>query len=161
MYDRILLAYDGSLEGRTALREGALLAKACGAHIFLLSVVAETAGLQIGESAFAGAVVHERNAYKAVFDEGVERLKHLGFDPVAKLVEGEPALEISAFAKQVSAELVVVGHRRQNIIKRWWSGSTGAYLLDNIGCSLLVARHMLSDDEFEKIWAAQLAGAPD
>jgi nucleotide-binding universal stress UspA family protein len=27
MYKRILLAYDGSIEGRTALREGALLAR--------------------------------------------------------------------------------------------------------------------------------------
>jgi hypothetical protein len=41
MYKRILLAYDGSVEGRTALREGALLARQCGAEVFLLSVVAE------------------------------------------------------------------------------------------------------------------------
>ena len=34
MYKRILLAYDGSLEGRTALREGALLARQCGAQVF-------------------------------------------------------------------------------------------------------------------------------
>ena len=36
MYKRILLAYDGSVEGRTALREGALLARQCGAEVFLL-----------------------------------------------------------------------------------------------------------------------------
>jgi len=41
MYKRILLAYDGSVEGRTALREGALLARQCGAEVFLLSVLAE------------------------------------------------------------------------------------------------------------------------
>ena len=39
MYKRILLAYDGSVEGRTALREGALLARQCGADVFLLSVL--------------------------------------------------------------------------------------------------------------------------
>ena len=39
MYQRILLAYDGSLEGRTALREGALMARQCGAEVFLLSVL--------------------------------------------------------------------------------------------------------------------------
>ena len=39
MYKRILLAYDGSLEGRTALREGALLARQCDAEVFLLSVL--------------------------------------------------------------------------------------------------------------------------
>ena len=41
VYKRILLAYDGSVEGRTALREGALLARQCGAEVFLLSVLAD------------------------------------------------------------------------------------------------------------------------
>ena len=38
---RIVLAYDGSREGRSALREGALLARKLGAQVFLLSVVAD------------------------------------------------------------------------------------------------------------------------
>ena len=41
MYKRILLAYDGSVEGRTALREGALLARQCGAEVFLLSALVD------------------------------------------------------------------------------------------------------------------------
>ena len=41
MYKRILLAYDGSVEGRTALREGAPLARQCRAKVFLLSVLAD------------------------------------------------------------------------------------------------------------------------
>ena len=39
MYKRVLLAYDGSIEGRRALREGAKLAQLCGADVFLLAVV--------------------------------------------------------------------------------------------------------------------------
>jgi len=42
MYKKVLLAYDGSIEGRLALREGAKLAQLCGAEVFLLAVV-ETA----------------------------------------------------------------------------------------------------------------------
>ena len=42
MYKKVLLAYDGSIEGRRALREGAKLAQLCGAEVFLLAVV-ETA----------------------------------------------------------------------------------------------------------------------
>ena len=33
MYRKILLAYDGTLEGAIALREGAILAKQCGAEV--------------------------------------------------------------------------------------------------------------------------------
>jgi nucleotide-binding universal stress UspA family protein len=55
MYKRILLAYDGSLEGRTALREGALLARQCGAEVFLLSVLVDPGTLLLPEIALAGA----------------------------------------------------------------------------------------------------------
>jgi len=49
MYKRILLAYDGSVEGRTALREGALLARQCGAQVFLLSVLVDTGTLLLAD----------------------------------------------------------------------------------------------------------------
>jgi nucleotide-binding universal stress UspA family protein len=39
MYKKVLLAYDGSIEGRRALREGAKLAQLCRADVFLLAVV--------------------------------------------------------------------------------------------------------------------------
>lgn len=37
MYRKILLAYDGSVEGRRALREGAALALKCGSDVFLFA----------------------------------------------------------------------------------------------------------------------------
>ena len=40
-------------------------------------------------------------------NEGVARLRQLGFDPVAKLVRGEPAKEIGTFARQIEADLIV------------------------------------------------------
>ena len=84
-----------------------------------------------------------------VLNEGVARLRALGFDPVAKLVRGEPAKEIGTFAKQIEADLIVVGHRRQSAFDRWWSGAKGAYLMDYTDCSLLVARTFVSDDDMK------------
>jgi nucleotide-binding universal stress UspA family protein len=155
MYRRIVLAYDGTREGRTALREGALLARGCGAEVFLLSVVAETAGLQIGESAAPQAVDHERAAYRAILDEGLERLRAHGADAVGRLVQGEPAKVIAAFAREMQADLVVVGHRPQRGLTRWWSGSTGAYLLDYLGCSLLIGRNTITDEQFEQAFPSR------
>ncbi len=43
-----------------------------------------------------------------ILNEGVARLRRLGFDPVAKLVIGQPAEEIGNFAKQIGADLIVV-----------------------------------------------------
>jgi nucleotide-binding universal stress UspA family protein len=154
MYKRILLAYDGSIEGRTALREGALLARQCGAQVFLLSVLVDTGTLLLADVAHAGASVQVEDAFTDVLNEGVARLKQLGFDPVAKMVKGEPAEEIGAYARQIEADLIVVGHRRQSAFDRWWSGPRGAYLMNYTDCSLLVARNVISDEAIE---AARLA----
>jgi nucleotide-binding universal stress UspA family protein len=146
MYKRILLAYDGSVEGRTALREGALLAKQCDAEVFLLAVLADSGMLLMSEVALAGASVHMEDSFKEILDEGVARLRRLGFDPVAEMVRGQPAEEIGNFARKVGADLIVVGHRRQSAFDRWWSGPKGAYLMDYTDCSLLVARNAVSDE---------------
>ncbi len=158
MYQRILLAYDGSVEGRAALREGAMLAKRCGAQVFLLSVIVETTGTRMAQGVEAAPLVQQEESHKALLKDGVARLKQLGFEPVAKLVKGEPAKEIAAFARQISADLVVVGYRKQSALARWWSGPSGAYLVDFIGCSLLVGRNVISDEVFEAQMRA--SGAP-
>jgi len=127
MYKCILLAYDGSVEGRTALREGALLARQCGADVFLLSVLVDTGTLLLPEAGLAGAFVHLEDDFTDILNEGVARLRKLGFDPTAKLVRGQPAEEIGNVARQIGADLIVVGHRRQSAFDRWWSGPKGAY----------------------------------
>jgi membrane fusion protein, multidrug efflux system len=153
VYQRILLAYDGSIEGRTALREGALLARRYDARVFVLSVIPEAAGTKLGEGVGGGGVAQQRGGYERVLEEGMARLETLGFQASGKLVIGEPAREIAAYAEQVQADLVVVGHRRQSAIGRWWSGASGAYLSDHIRCSLLVCRNIIDDQQFASLLA--------
>ncbi|HVS75802.1 MAG TPA: universal stress protein [Steroidobacteraceae bacterium] len=153
MYQRILLAYDGSIEGRTALREGALLARRFGAQVFVLSVIPEAAGTKLGEGVGGAGIAQQRGDYERVLQEGMARLAALGFQASGRLVLGEPAREIAAYAEQVQADLIVVGHRRQSAIGRWWSGATGAYLSDHIRCSLLVCRNVIDDERFASLLA--------
>ncbi|HTV79967.1 MAG TPA: universal stress protein [Steroidobacteraceae bacterium] len=153
MYKRILLAYDGTLAGRVALREGALLAKQCHAQVFLLSVVAESPGARLAEGAGGVGVSHLDHSYRDILDDGIARLQRLGFDPQAHLAVGEPAREIGAYAERIAADLVVVGHSRQNALTRWWSGPSGAHLIDFIRCSMLISRNPISDEEFAAAFA--------
>ena len=157
MYKRIVLAYDGSLEGRMALREGALVAKRSNAKVFLLSVVAESPGMLLAEGAYAGAVVRDQEIHRSVLEEGLVRLRALGLETVARLVTGEPPTQIGAYAKETQADLVVVGHRQQSLFSRWWSGRTGAYLMDHIGCSLLIGRNEIGEGVVEALAARQTA----
>ena len=130
-------------------RRYAKLLQECGAKVFLLSVLADYGTILLAEAALAGASVRIEDDFREILNEGVARLKKLGFDPVAKLVRGQPAEEIGNFAKEIEADLIVVGHRRQSAFDRWWSGPKGAYLMDYTDCSLLVARNAVSDEAIE------------
>lgn len=141
-YRRIVLAYDGSVEGRAALREGVLLAARCEAELHLLCVVSLT-------GSFANTLSGSDQAhtlYVEVLDKAVARLAGLGFRARGSILYGEPTTTIASYVNQIGADLLVVGHKRQNLISRWWGGSSGAYLCDNIACSLLIARGDLTEE---------------
>jgi len=149
MYKRVLLAYDGTLEGAVALREGAILAKRVGARLFILSVVPESGALMFAEGVHSGAVTLLQERYRELLDLAVAGLTRRGLKPVGRLVVGDPAKAIGSFAREVKADLVIVGHQRRNMLERWWSGASGTYISDHIQCTLIIARNAVSDEAFE------------
>lgn len=154
MYRKILLAYDGSTEGRRALREGAALALRCNAEVFLLAVVDNSVTLGTADGTYAQVIGEEQVAYQAVLDEGVQRLRALGFAPEYRLGWGRPAEVIVAVAQEIGADLVVAGHRRKGVLAQWWSDSVGIYVIKHIGCSVLIGQTEYSDEEFARITEA-------
>jgi len=87
MYKRVLLAYDGSLEGRTALREGALLARQSGAQVFLLAVLVDTGVSLLADVAHAGAFVQMENAVHGCTQRGRCPTEATGFRSCRKAGE--------------------------------------------------------------------------
>ena len=150
MYKKVLLAYDGSIEGRRALREGAKLAQLCCAEVFLLAVV-ELSSIMTPEAGLTIPIDEQTANYKAILAEGVERLKALGFSPTSRLEIGDAGQKIAEIAEEIETHLVVVGHRPQGPLARWWFGSVGSYLVKRLRCSVLVAQTEISDDEFEQL----------
>ena len=69
MYQRVLLAYDGTREGRSALREGAMVARRFGSRVFLLCVVPDMAGGRLAEG--GASVAGAQEAYQELFDEAM------------------------------------------------------------------------------------------
>ena len=149
MYNTILLAYDGSREGLLALREGALLAKTCGAKVVLLSVIPNATGAAEIAEGVGGDLAGQIKDYRDLLNDAVVWAKQRGLVPVPKLHIGSPAQTIGSVAKEVTADLVVVGHKRKGFLERWWSDSTKAYLSDHVGCSILMACNPISDEVLE------------
>jgi nucleotide-binding universal stress UspA family protein len=151
LYTKVLLAYDGSIEGRRALREGARIAQLCGAEVFLLAVAEISAGTVAMEGGFVIPIDDQVGIYKEILAEGVQRLKAMGFLPTAKLSIGEAGREIAKVAEEIKANLVVVGHRANGPLARWWFSSVGTYLVKNLQCSVLVAQTEIGDEEFAQL----------
>ncbi|MBS4049465.1 MAG: universal stress protein [Alphaproteobacteria bacterium] len=139
MYRTILLAYDGTRAGREALDQGGELASLCHARVYLLAVVAHELGVALAEAAVPSDLPErEYQEVHGVLAVGAEELRRAGLSVETRLSEGNPAEEIGRMAHEVGADLIVVGHREQSALARWWGGSVGASLLAHSPCSLLV-----------------------
>jgi nucleotide-binding universal stress UspA family protein len=143
MYRKILLAYDGSEEGRTALLECSDLAALSKAEIHLVAVVPPPAPIMFSEAIAPDMAVmmsDDNRRFEDVLADGVRILRERGYETAGRLARGEPVAEICALARELDADLVVVGHRRAKTwAQRWWRGSVGSNLMDHSPCSVLIA----------------------
>ena len=140
-YRKILLAYNGSAEGKRALFETADLAGFLSAEMHLLAVASMPPSLFLTEGFVPEELLEEeKKRTQAVLDEGIRTLRERGFNVAGQLAVGEPVEEICRLAKSLGVDLIVVGHNQHSsFASRWWKGSVGATLLDHAPCSLLVA----------------------
>jgi nucleotide-binding universal stress UspA family protein len=141
MFSNLLLAFDGTREGRQALREAAALARRVDAKVHLLSVVHLTPGELLGESALPGALVESDEAeMDKVVREGLAELRREGLSAEGTLSRGpNPARDIADCARRIGADLIVLGHRDQGLLARLWNGSVGQQLVAHAPCSVLIA----------------------
>jgi nucleotide-binding universal stress UspA family protein len=140
-YRKILLAYNGSQEGKRALVECGELANFLQAEIHLLAVASMPPSLFLTEGFVPEELLEEeKKRTQAVLDEGIHTLRERGFNAAGHLAVGEPVEEICRSAKELGADLIVIGHNQKtSFAARWWKGSVGATLLDHAPCSILIA----------------------
>ncbi len=140
VFRTMLLCYDGTREGRTALNQGAELAAACGAFVHLLAVVRTSATVIVGESLSSDAPFAQQTRHiEEILNEGVAKLTERGVKARGHVALGEPTDEIARAAKSLHVDLIVLGHRTQSAFARWWHGSVGVTLLDLSPCSILIS----------------------
>jgi nucleotide-binding universal stress UspA family protein len=140
-YQRILLAYNGSKEGRRALLECGDFSSFLQAETHLLAVASMPPSLFLTEGFVPEELLEEeKKRTQAVLEEGIRTLRDRGFAATGQLAVGEPVEEICRLAKGIGADLIVLGHNQNtSFAARWWKGSVGASLLDYAPCSILIA----------------------
>jgi nucleotide-binding universal stress UspA family protein len=141
MYKRILLAYDGSEPGQKALLDGDEIAQWTKAQLYLVAVMPPPAAL-IGGEGFVydtRGEEEERKRYEEVLAEGLRRLGESGHRAQGEVVMGDAVDEITRYARETDADLIVVGHKHlDSWAARWWRGSVSKTLIEHAPCSVLV-----------------------
>jgi nucleotide-binding universal stress UspA family protein len=142
MYKRILLAYDGSLSGQKALLDCQDLAQWAQSELKLVAVMPlnmDVMGMGVG---VYDPYLMERDkaTMQGVLDEGIARLAAAGHTATGEVLVGETVDEITKYARKMSADLIVVGHKHlDSWAARWWRGSISKALIEHAPCSVLVA----------------------
>ena len=139
MYKTVLLCYDGSREGRRALRAGADVVIAMKADAYLLAVCQSYVTTAVPEGITPTLVECDDQRANALLEEGVQWLLEHGVRAKGSLEYGNAVDCIAATAQKIGADLIVLGHKNRGRLARWWSASEEESLLERVSCSILVA----------------------
>jgi nucleotide-binding universal stress UspA family protein len=141
MYKRILLAYDGSESGKSALLNCQDIAQWSQSELFLVAIMPPVNIVAV-EGAFDDRMAYansERRQYQAILSEGLKQLSEAGHTATGEVLVGYAVEQICARARQIGADLIVVGHRHlDSWAARWWRGASTRALIEHAPCSVLV-----------------------
>jgi nucleotide-binding universal stress UspA family protein len=141
MYKRIVLAYDGSEPGQKALLDCRDIAQWSQSELFLVAVMPPAPPTIAIEGGVYGddSEQHVRAQYQSILDEGIRRLSESGHRARGEILTGDSVHAITQYARDVGADLIIVGHKHlDSWAARWWRGATSPALIEHAHCSVLV-----------------------
>jgi nucleotide-binding universal stress UspA family protein len=142
MFSKILLAYNGSREGKSALLACAEIAAFAKSETHLLAVAGMPSSMFLTEGFLPEELLdEEKKRAQEVLSEGISQLQQRGFKVAGHLAVGEPVEEICRLASEIKCDVIVVGHQQKaSWASRWWRGSVGKSLLDCSPCSIYITQ---------------------
>ena len=141
--NKILIAVDGSPASDAAVRSGLGFAASENAAVLFVHVAPELDAVPGAMFGTTGAIRHELSANDRVsLDAALDAAEADGVAANGRLLVGEPAEEIVAFADSAGVDLIVVGSRRLGAVGRVLLGSvSGGVLRESRGPVLVVTTH--------------------
>lgn len=146
MYDRIVIAVDGSDEARRAARRGLQLAQVFDATVDILSVVEQSA-LRLTETSAEKTRLKGRG--QDILKEIEELASELDHPVTTALSEGKPAVQISEYADKQDTDLIVVGRQGLTGLGRRLLGGVTEQVLHHSDVPVLVVPDGHEDGELE------------
>lgn len=142
-FKKILVGYDGSDPSKKALQKAVELAKDLNAELHIVAVVRppEFAAIDfIPPEEIEEYEKEELTKEEKYLKEAIEYAKNQGINPIAKVLEGEPAEELMEYADDNGCDLIVAGYRGKGGLKKILLGSTTTALVKYANQSVLVVK---------------------
>ena len=133
MFNKILVAYDGTPSAESAFEQAARLARA---ERQALHVVAVAWTPEVETRVAMDMQVKE---FKALLEQLRSRESNMDLDLRTEVAEGNPHEQIVRVAKRLDADLLVIGHRRRGLMQRLAEASVAKRVIDRAHCPVMVA----------------------
>ena len=144
---KALLAIDGSTESAFGLETAASFSWPAGSEVLVLTVLRPEADRYGGPWGVGVAYIPSDDLWdglgaerESLLEEAAVRLRERGLAVTTLLTEGRAASIIVDTAREMGADLIVVGARGHGAIEAALLGSVSAEVVDQAPCAVLVAR---------------------
>ncbi|MEP0807537.1 MAG: universal stress protein [Chloroflexota bacterium] len=139
MFERILLAVDGSEHAVRAAKVAADLARCMKAELRVLVVYAPIPPY-LGEPNLQQAINARLDEAQAILQRAVETVGEIPGEIHTELIEGDAAETIIEVAKTRNSDLIVMGSRGLGRLAGLLLGSTSQKVLSHAPCPVLIVR---------------------
>lgn len=139
MFERILVAVDGSEYGYKAAKVAADLARCMKAELRIL-VVYDPIPSYLGEPNLQSVINARLGEAQEMLDKAVETVGDLPTETRTEIVEGNPAEVIINVAKTRESDLIVMGSRGLGRLAGLVLGSTSQKVVSHAPCPVLIVR---------------------
>lgn len=140
MFDKILLAVDGSEHALHAARKAAELARAMPPREFRVVVVYDTIPMYLGEPNMQFAINNRKMEAEEILNKALNEIGKLPFEIHTEILEGEPASSIIEVANTRKSDLIVIGSRGLDRLAGLLLGSTSQKVVSHAPCPVLIVR---------------------
>jgi nucleotide-binding universal stress UspA family protein len=139
LFEKVLIAVDGSEKNRAVIEEGVRIMRVCNARGYAV-YVSDTGTLSSGAEEVP--LVETYEILKEEAEKAFEWVKSFSGDtePETVLLEGRPASEIVKFAVEKEIDLIVIGTQGKKGLERLLLGSVAEEVIRSASCKVLVVK---------------------
>lgn len=140
MFDKILLAVDGSDHALRAARQAAELARNLKPREFRMLVAYDIIPTYLGEPNIQFAIDSRKAMAEKVIEDAMAEIGEIPCDLHTEILEGDPAEAIINVANTRKSDLIVMGSRGLGRLAGLLIGSTSQKVVAHANCPVLVVR---------------------